>query len=365
MKFLRPKNFLQVAFFNCKFAEFFGYFYFDVNKKASNNLDELLKLLFFVLFGIYMSSRSSNINLGDLNSVILELGIKFLMKVTFFMPTFFRIFNFIVREKHEKIVKNIHKIDLKLRKIGVKIDHERHLMVALAVTGCYYLSLFFTLTFDQILSINFLEQIEMDAFEGIFAAINIAAYLSYQIAHMLIIVAVFTRVKNLNEILTRKIIDVKTLGKIQLKLFDTANLINFCFSFDLLNFFLQFVFFLIFFFFDIFHFLTTDSTLKDWIFVAISVGYLQFYFWFGAWVILHAGLLSNEVGEMENLVQSKVTSKNDQKRFILLTMQLQHSKIYASSGLFEVNWNFLFIMIGSVFSYIIILIQFDLDADKI
>jgi 7tm Chemosensory receptor len=335
-----------------------------VNKKASNNLDELLKLLFFVFFGVYMSSRSANINLGDLNSMILELGIKFLMKLTFFMPTFFRIFNFIVREKHEKIVKDIHKVDLMLRKIGVKIDHEKHLRAALAVTGFYFLSLFFTLTFDQILSTNFLQQIEMDVFEGIFAAINIAAYLSYQISHMLIIVAIFTRVKHVNEILSRKI-DVKTLktlGKIQLKLFDTANLINFCFSFDLLNFFLQFLFFLIFFLFDIFHFVTTDSTLNDWIFVSISFGYLQFYFWFGAWVILHAGQLSNEVSEMESLVQSKVTSEEDQKRFIFLTMQLQHSKIYVSSGIFVIDWNFLFIMIGSVFSYIIILIQFDFDA---
>lgn len=367
IKFLERKNFLEVSSFNCKFAWIFGYFHFNLKEKLIYKCDEYLRFILYVIVGIFMSLKNADISVGNLNSAILAIGIQTLITLTIFMPTIFRIFNFLMRKSHLKIVRRIHNVDLKLSSLGIKISHNYQFKVALSVTFGYFGVLLLTMTCDQILSDNFLPTAKMEPTEGIFGLLNIAATLSYQITHMLVILAIQVRINYVNQVMEKNELnleEIKCIRKIHFLLCDTMSSVNTCYTLNLLNFFFQFTFFSIFFSFSIFHYLTMEnSTFTELIFIIIQFGYFQFFFWFCGWIIIHSGLLTTEVERMESLVQSKeffAYNKKAMKHFEMLNSQLWHSKLFVSSGLFKVDWTFLFAFIGTVFSYTIILIQFDL-----
>jgi hypothetical protein len=104
MKIFGVKNiFSEIGSFNISIANFFGYLHFNINNRANGlnsyrSLDEYLRLLFYVIFGFLSSLKGSSVNIGSRNSLILTIGITILLQLTIFMPTIFRIFNFIVRD---------------------------------------------------------------------------------------------------------------------------------------------------------------------------------------------------------------------------------------------------------------------------
>lgn len=372
MEFFYPKNFHQLSTFNCNLVRFFGYFHFKPSQRHAEklNLVDILRLFAYLIIGLYISMESSNINMGSLNSLILTVGLDFLLKVTIFMPVVFRTFNFVVRNDLLKIIRNINFIDENLRMLGVQVDHKKHLKVALSVTFGYFSSLLFTLILDDVLFTSYLPEVKMEKLQGLFAVFNLASYLSYNISQMLIILTVQVRVTYLKKLLKLKNLSVtslKGIRKVHLTLFDTMNSINFCYSLNLISFFFQFTFFVIFFLFDVFYSALTikSSTLNDLIFAIIQLGYLQFFFWFCAWMIVHSSLLVAEVEEMEDVVQCRSSNLDNPelaRNFMFLNLQLQHSKLHVSCGLFEINWKLLFAIIGTVFSYITILFQFELGS---
>lgn len=367
--FFNRKNFYEVCLFNCSLVRFFGYFHFSLdsvkNKNSYINLDEYLRLIIYTVVGLYMSLRSSNINIGSRNSLIFEIGLTILLQLTIFMPTVFRIYNFMIRKRHTQIIDDISWIDEKLTAYGATINHPKHFKTAFGVTVFYFMSLYLTIGVDEYFHQKYLHKIEMDLMEGIFALINIIAYMNYQITHMLIIDAVFIRFKYINLILENNKQDlsmIQSIRKIHLRLCEVTASINCCYSLNLLNFFFQFTFFNIFFYFGLLHQLIYESTFEEVIFSIIIFAYVQFFFWFGAWMILHSALLKSEAENTEFIVLKKMLYVNDRKilrQFVLLDFQIAHEKIEVSAGLFRINWTFLFSIIGTLFSYLIILLQFD------
>ena len=369
VKFFERTNFLEVCSFNCSLVRFFGYFHFSVgsirSREKNLKVDEYLRLIFYVVVGLFMSLKSSNINVGSRNSFIFQIGLTILLQLTIFMPTVFRIFNFIIRKKHEKVIEDINWIDEKLTTFGIEIHHPKHFKAALVVTVFYFISLYVAIGVDQYLYLNYLDQIEMDIVEGIFAFINIVAYMNYQVTHMLIIDTVYLRFKYINQILENDIQNIeviKTVRIIHIRLCDTISSINACYTLNLLNFFFQFTFFNIFFYFGLTHQIIYGSTFEEMIFSIIVFAYVQFFFWFGAWIILHSALMKSEVGNMEGIVlQRMIDSKNRKimKHINIFNFQIEHEKVEVSAGLFNIDWTFLFAIIGTVFSYLIVLLQFD------
>lgn len=369
VKFFERRNFLEVCSFNCSLVRLFGYFHFSVRSIKSREqklkVDEYLRLIFYVIVGLFMSLKSSNINVGSRNSLIFQIGLTILLQLTIFMPTVFRIFDFIIRKKHVKVIEDINWIDEKLTAFGIKINHPKHFKTALVVTMLYFISLYLTIGVDQYLYLNYLDQIEMDMMEGIFAFINIIAYMNYQVTHMLIIDTVYLRFKYINQILENNIQSIETvkiIRRIHIRLCDVISSINACYTLNLLNFFFQFTFFNIFFYFGLMHQLIYGSTFEELIFSIIVLAYVQFFFWFGAWIILHSALMKSEAGNMEGIVLQRMMdskSRKIMKHINIFNFQIEHEKIEVSAGLFNIDWTFLFAIIGTVFSYLIVLLQFD------
>jgi hypothetical protein len=267
-----------------------------------------------------------------------------------------------------KIIRSIDWIDNKLKENGILVNYNRHYKVAIAISLSYYSVLLFSVTLDNYLYQKYLPDLIIDKLDGIFALINIAAYLSYQLTHMLLIGTVYFRLKFIKEIVVSKGSEISTIQSIQkifVRLHKTVNDINSCFALNLINFFFQFLVFNIFFYFSLYHYVATkNSSPKEFVFIIILFGYLQYYFWFAAWVIFFSGLMNAEI---ENITEAiRIQEMNNfenlklMKNLNIFSMLVNHCKIYITTGLFNADWPFLFVMIGANFSYLIILVQFDI-----
>lgn len=374
MGLLKPSNFLETCSFNCNLAWLFGYFHFKINYLTvrKKRFCEILRLICYLVGGAYLSMKSANINIGSFSSTILMIGIKFLITLTIFNPTIFRLFNFIMKKEHLKIINNINGVDENFKKLGIIINYEKHMKIAITVTGCYFMLLCIALFNDAVLFINFFPELKMEGSEIVFGIINLIAYLTYNLTQMLITMAIHGRIKLIAKLLQSMNLNTKTIksiSKIHMVLYDTMNSINLCYSLNILSFFFQFTFFVIFFFFDILHLsINFESlTINDLVFTSIQFGYLQYFFWYVAWMISHSGLLKNEVDELETIVQTKGCHERNfditnSKCFGMINLQLQHSRLEISCGFFSLNWSFIFLLIGTVFSYVTILIQFDIET---
>lgn len=369
MKFFDRKNFHEACSFNCRLTRHFGYFYFPL-EDDSRKLKVCRKILFirislYVIVGLLVSIKSSEVNIGNsTNSIIINMGMKIIIQQTLFMPTIFRVMNFLLRHQHATIVANIQSIDDDFKALGFEIDYRKHFAVAFTLTVAYFGFLLLTFYVDDELTSKFLEIRNMDPLGALLGAVNVTAYLSYLISHMLVTYAIYKRFQLVNRALRRRNLDyslVKKIANIHIRLCDTVDLLNFCFSLNLLNYFCQFVIFSIFYFFGLYHFMTTPvKTVAELIFNVVTSFYWAYYFWFGAWMVTVGSWIESEGKEIKREVHSKIP-KNAKaaKACNNFCLQMDQNNPVVSCGLFAVGWAFVFAFIGTLFSYLIILIQFE------
>lgn len=375
MKAQRKTNFQDVCSFNCAITNFFGFFHFTSNQ----NLETVhqcwrivyLKFAFHVAFGLFASIKSSGVNIPhSTGSIIVNMGIRILIQLALYMPTAHRVFNFVMRHQHVKIIKNVQSIDDELFRMGIDINYRKHFIVAMVVTILYFNFLILTLFVDTKLTLKYFGNMKADPLTTFLAAYNVAAYLSFQISHMLIISTIYKRFQLVNQFLETKRLDqtmCRKISKLCSKLSDSLDLVNSCFTINLLNYFFKFIIFNIFFFFGIFHYMTTSvATLQELIFNTISSFYFVYFFWFGAWMITVSSWVKSEGCKMKMLIHSQtLTSPRALKACNLFCLQLDHQEPAISCGLFIVNWAYLLIVISGVFSYLIILVQYQTDQVNI
>lgn len=363
------KSFSDVCRFNCQVTNVFGYFFFSPSttdsKTKQKSFSRFFKFAIYTILGLLASIKSSDVNTGNgSDSIIVTLGLFIIIQQTMFMPTVFRVFNYCVRHRHGKIIHDIQSIDEDLSQMGISINYQQHFLAAMTITALYFGFLFVTVFVDFELSSRYLEINSMDPMSIALAGFNIAAYLSYQLSHMLVVLSLYKRLRYMNEVLESKNINesrVRGLRRIHSKLCDTLDDINFCFTLNLLNFFSQFTFFSIFYLFDSYRFLTSTSrTEQEFAFNVITGCYLLFVCWFSAFMITISSWIKGEGKETALLIHSHVPkSSKHAKALSLFCMQINHKKPEISSGIFIVDWTFLFALISTLFSYLIILIQFE------
>lgn len=369
MKFFDKRSFLDVSSFNVSLLKALGYFHFSIDdirsKEVQLKADEYLRLLFYIIAGFYVSLKASNLNVGTRNSLIFQIGMNILLQISMFAPVIYRSYNFSVRNVHKKIIEDVHWVDQKLVQLGVEIDHPWHFKVALGVTGFYFISFAVTIFVDESLRECYLPDLRVHISEGLFAMINVIAYMWYQVSHMLIILTIYVRLKYLHKVLKgndRELEVIKMIRIAHLKLVENLRQINCCYTVNILNYFFQFSFFNIFFYFGLVHQIFFESTTEEVIFSFIIFAWVQFFFWFGAWIMLYSVLIKLETEYTKRTVLNKIFKSVDrkaQKALILFSFQFEHEEVSITAKLFYVDLKLLFAMFGTVFSYIIILIQFE------
>jgi hypothetical protein len=260
MKFQTKKSFSEVCTFNCRLTKFFGYIFIKSSPEKPENQQEIsIQFLLYTIFGIFASVKSSDLNTGNgSESIIVTIGLYIMLQMTLFMPTIFRVLNFSIRRLHQEIIDKIQSIDDDLHNMGIDTNYQRQFQVAITITSLYFGLLFVTFYVDNDLGSRYLEFKSMDPVSAVLSAFSVCGYLSYQICHMLLALAIYQRIRSMNEVIQTGIFSellVQKLSRIHTKLSNTLSVINSCFSVNLLNFFFQFTIFSIFFFFKFFLFL--------------------------------------------------------------------------------------------------------------
>lgn len=253
----------------------------------------------------------------------------------------------------------------------MNINHKMHQIVSIILPISYLLYIILLLYLNTILfeDITFNNQVDtVSSSMYVFIAVS---YLSYCIMHMLLTSLIYTRLSLVNECLRLRIktkdsdhlLIVRKIRILYMKVTETVELFNFCFTFNVIVYFLQFMFFMILNLFRIYHFLASSMFLiKELNMVILGLAWELYYFWAWLWLVMFSSWIESEGNKTLILLQTLTFTCNDLKTLEavkLAKLQMSHKKVVISCGLFEINWSFLTIMFGSVISYLIILIQFN------
>lgn len=367
MKYFDPANFYEAINFNFRIARLFGYFYFPTKLQDSVKKQSVWrKFSVFLALGILASLKGVSLNISQTTkSVVVSIGIKILMMLTLTMPTVFRIFNFAVRHQQQRVIANIQAIDNELTKLGMAVNYRKHLLISIAVTCFYFMFLFVTLSVDNELTIKYLKVEGFNAMSKLSAVFSVASFLSYQLCHMMLVYSIYKRMQLLKRVLIVEnfncIETALKVGRIQIKLAETVDLVNITFAPSFLNYFCQFINFCLFYFFGLYHFLTyPDAIFTELVFIIIASFYWIFYFWFGAFTVTVSAWINVESMKFRSLMHNTTVRSTKAKKVLNnICLQLHHIDPAISCGLFRVDLPYLFIFVSSLFSYLVILVQFE------
>lgn len=184
------------------------------------------------------------------------------------------------------------------------------------------------------------------------------------------LLALTSRIKLIRKILNQsseddneKIVKMKMILILHDKFCDILVNVNKSFSFLFLLMILEFNFHCITISFSFYNIIFNDPSFRDVIFLAaISVLILPRIV-FVACILILSGLIKNEKCKIFSAIQcSKIDSQKNMKILKLLelsSLQLDHRTLNVSCGFFTVDWKYLFGIISSIFSTLVILVQFD------
>lgn len=283
-----------------------------------------------------------------------------MMLITFYMPIIFRISNFCLRHQQRQIYRDIESIDRQLIKFTCqRLDHDKHFRVFVVMMAEYISILFIAFTLDTELSKRFFEIKDIDLLSVSLALYTVYAFLCYQLHHLYLIYSVKERFEALSRAIEEDTVSSHT-GVIYDRLIEVLKSINSSYTIGTVYFFGQYMLFTIFFFFILIT--TFTSPVIDVVAVAYSCimgGFWSFYSYFAVKIIVLSSQIRAADDQIRENLNAKVIEEGDMRLGNLLNSQFTHESATVSSGIFIVDWEYLFTLFSCLFSYLIILIQFE------
>lgn len=238
-----------------------------------------------------------------------------------------------------------------MKNFNIKINHSRELLRSIVLLAGYpiiYFLINLYLTYRQ----NFSYSVD--------SGYLLLTYLPLSNNSMFIwiLILVCERIKSVRKLFSKENVNLCLI------LFDKfcclMQCINKYFGLLLMLLVLESLFHFIIFFFSLYNLVANNSTAGDYLFSLMGL----FYICWETAVVLCFFVYSYFIKfEIENFVSKFCTMQIDTKPIrnkLSTNLQFDHQEIELACGLFVINWKFLFAFISSIFSYIIILIQFDI-----
>lgn len=256
------------------------------------------------------------------------------------------------------------------------MNHGKQYMISLSVLIGYFSLFLINFTVNGIImSIISLNNIP-SPFEGVFYLLSNISYLITTICYMLVLLAVYVRLRLVNDYMMKHIAkdqttvedDCKAMKIVKIlhgKITETTNLINICFSFNIITYLFQLVFFTIFISFGFYHYIMSESSeFSQLLMNVITLQWIIFYLLAILWVLVLSSKIKHQGHLTAFFFHKMLMEKNNPKilKIVQLSaLQFYHQSPEISCGMFKIDWPLMLTMIGAVFSYLIILIQFDSD----
>lgn len=222
------------------------------------------------------------------------------------------------------------------------------------------------------------EQYNIKPFEGFLMATNLFLYQHNTISYVLITFAVYYRMKVMKLLIakeepqnlrsTRSSIRMKKLAIYLDKVCDLLEFVKICYSMNAVMSFLAMTFNLILCVYSIVSSaMRTDANFGDYSFMLMSIAWGIYYMPFLICMFVVPFLITKNGEEIEALiseilVKTEIHDKTAHKVFQILSLQLYHRRPRVEFGVFIIDWKLLLLGIGVCFTYVVIILQFELSS---
>lgn len=186
---------------------------------------------------------------------------------------------------------------------------------------------------------------------------------------MMILTCLYSQMRTFNDFLSKVFVKPRNITNVQCVIrtsilhdsfCDCSDAISTFYTLTILTFFLGFLYFNIVFLFVIFA-LFQDFSTKLLYFSLSGIFWIFFYSPCIIWITTLSSWIEKEGLRTLNLLQLMIRDERkskDVKRLAILVQQVTHRSPKIYCGMMDLNWKFFFTMLGAIFSFWIIIIQF-------
>lgn len=384
-----------------------GYIFFTV--KYSSNIvkfqrrfyDYLIFLASFIFSFLVTTSSKQNFTL-ELSSTILNIGMRKLLQFSAFFLMVTKFVNFVGARKAFQIIDIFHQFDKKVWKFSnhfwirliyykfllqIKISCVEEKSHKLLITAILIISWFLVSTLILVFcSFAFNNEAEnatnltpLTLSTIIILSVNSVTYQSFVIVQMLIIYLVYLRLVAIDDFLKQpeangKVLNTEIiLNKVKIaailvdKICDALEAIKVCYTMNNIYYILSYSFYTIFFVYGVASYcFAINSSRMELTFTLMSLVWNTYYAPFIIWLFVFGNRITKAGKNIEDQLQIILVRNFKEtavcKKTTLVFMQISHRRPIITCGIFNIDWYFLFCVIGICFSYVVIIVQFELKS---
>ena len=260
------------------------------------------------------------------------------------------------------------------------MDHGKQYMISLSVLIGYFTIFFINFTVNGIIMSMISLNDTPSPSQGVLYLLSNTTYMVTTICYMLVLLAVYVRLRLVNDYMMKHIAkdqttvedDCRAMNIVKIlhgKITETTHIINICFSINIITYLFQLVFFTIFVSFGFYHYITSeDSEFSQFLMNVITLQWIIFYLLAILWVLVLSTKIKHQGKSTAFLFHQMLMKKTNSKILKIVqlsTLQFYHQSPEISCGMFKIDWPLMLTMIAAVFSYLIILIQFDSSTNDL
>lgn len=252
-----------------------------------------------------------------------------------------------------------------LEKLGVKHDHNRERFLLFLIIFGYQGITIGLLVFLR----SVLVKLKIDntlPTGSLLILLAVISRRSVSVFKMSLLAAAKTRLSHINkgiEDQSNYLNNLKTLLVLHNKFGDVMALLSKCLSFNFFMNIVEFGFHNTMTIFSFYNLVTHDSTFENHVVFVTDMFFLLPEGLYMMSIFECSSLIRKEMNRTSILIHDKTTKSDSPEilRFLqLASLQVDHQMPVISCGLFTFDWKLFFLTISGIFSYVIILIQFDM-----
>jgi hypothetical protein len=323
--------------------------------------------------------------------MILLIGSKVLYRVSLFSIVCTKLINYFGRKNAFDIVESFARVDKKVRSDGsfkFKLlifhfqfkkaniyDHPLQLFIVLSAIFFVNFSIFIVFVWSNFHLTNLLgESFNASLSTALINGINTVTYTIYETIYLMKMFTIYFRLRILRKYSTSAcerdqdcLLDkLKIIGDCWDTICDCLDDMRFCYTVNTSYYIIHYTFNFV---------LTTHSVISyffhenitdiDLIYMFLALTWTMVFTPFIIFMFSLSNEIKNEKSSIENQVQSFIHSNLQyskvQRQAELLFLQFQHRQPKITCGFFEVNLSLLFLVLGMIYNYLLIIAQYELE----
>jgi hypothetical protein len=253
-------------------------------------------------------------------------------------------------------------------------DHPKQLLSILFLVMCGNLSIFLFFTWVNSSFLNNLEQSFQPNMQMILMnGVNTLTYTIYETIYLMTLFIIYFRLNILRKFSTSLLhCDGKSLmkklkvtGQIWDTICDALDVIKFCYTISTSYYIISFTFnFVLSIYSIVSFFFYENSTHVDMIYMFLAILWTSMFMPTVVFMFMVAKEIRKQgkaiESQMHHLIIANFKIKKVLKEIELVLGQFDHRKPKITCGVFEIDWKFLFFLLGTSYSYLLIIVQFEL-----